>query len=151
MQTIPANIDLTDGKAVKIIPYEQGRWYINFRALGAFDPCKPDSLCAIQYIARFSKPELFLFNEVCKHTEENSRLTLRRGSYNSPDQERLRVAIRKWIDKNLMQRIKREHYMVNPWFLVPPKEQQLDAINRWKALKASHAHSKCGKPATDKG
>jgi len=134
VQTIPANIHLEGGKKVQITTIETQGWYINFRAFGAFNPSKPDSINAIDYISKFTKAELFLFYEVDRHTEENSTLTLRPKSYSPAEQAKLKKAIPLWIKKGLLVRIKREYYVVNPWFLVPPKKEQLDAINRWKEL-----------------
>ena len=50
------------------------------------------------------------------------------------EQEKLKKAIPLWIEKGLLVGIKREYYMVNPWFLTPPKQEQVRAMDYWKAL-----------------
>jgi hypothetical protein len=135
MSTIPTSFKMDKDTEITFTATKRASWYMHFRAFGAFNSKDPESINAVNYIADFSKAELFLFREVCRHTEENSRLTLRPKSYTTAEQARLKVAIPLWIEKGLLIRIKREYYMVNPWFLIPPKQEQVKAMDDWKALK----------------
>ena len=114
--------------------FKRATWYMHFRAFGTTNFKDPESINAVDYISEFSKAELFLFREVCKHTEEDSRLTLRPKLYTAADQAKLKKARPLWIKKGLLVGIKREYYMVNPWFLIPPKQEQVKAMDYWKAL-----------------
>lgn len=114
---------------------KRASWYMHFRAFGAFNSKDPESMNSVNHIAEFSKAELFLYREVCGRTGENSRLTLRPKSYTPAEQAKLKKATPLWIKKGLLKRIKREYYMVNPWFLIPPKQEQVKAMDYWRALK----------------
>ena len=133
MQTFHTDILVPNGKNIKISTYDSNAWVMRFRALGIVNSRQPESIDAIEYICEFTKSELFLLREVYRHTEDNNRLTLRPKSYTSAEQAKLKMATRLWIKKRLLKRLKREYYMVNPWFL-PPRDEQLAAMDRWKAL-----------------
>lgn len=132
--TFLAGIHVEDGKFVKITTHDVGRWIIPFRPLGRFNPKESRSIEAIDYIRQFNTAELFLLGEVDKHLDDDSKVTLRVKAYSTADQARLKRAIPLWIDKKLLKRIKRERYMVNPWFLVPPKDEQAAAVGYWSSL-----------------
>ena len=134
MQTIPTQIHLEDGKAVKLVPVNSTGWCMRFQAIGDYSPRQPESISATEYISEFSKAELFLFREVSKHVEGNNKLTLRPSSYTPAEQAKLKLAIPLWIKKGLLIRIKREYYLVNPWFLVPTIDEQVNVMNYWKVL-----------------
>lgn len=114
---------------------KRASWYMHFRAFGASNSRAPESINAVDYISKFSKPELFLLSEACQHTEKDSSLTLRPKSYAAANKAKLKKAIPLWIKKGLLVRIKREYYMVNPWFLIPPKQEQVNAMDDWRVLK----------------
>lgn len=134
MQRIPTDIHLEKGKGIKITTFDPALWHMRFRAFGDKKYSDPESINAVDYISEFTKAELFLFREVCEHTEKNSKLTLRPKSYTPAAQARLKKAIPLWIKRRLLVRIKREYYMVNPWFLTPPKDEQVTAMDYWRAL-----------------
>jgi hypothetical protein len=133
MQTIPTHINV-DGSGIKITPIKPTAWLMHFRAIGVENPKRAESINAIEYICKFSKGELYLLLEISKLVEEDNSLTLRPKSFDQAAWGRLKRAISLWIKKRLLVRIKREHYMVNPWFLIPAKDEQSNAMNRWKAL-----------------
>ena len=134
MSTLPTSFKMEKDTEITFTASKRASWYMHFRAFGAFNSKDPESINAVDYISEFSKAELFLFREVCRRTEEDSRLTLRPKSYTKADQARLKKANSLWIKKGLLVRIKREYYMVNPWFLIPPKQEQVNAMDDWKAL-----------------
>ena len=57
-------------------------------------------------------------------------------NYNKSDKERIKTGARKLIDRGLLFRITREHYMVSPWFFVPQRIDQLEVLLQWNKLKA---------------
>lgn len=134
MSSIPTNIHIDNDTELTFTTQKRSPWLMRFRAFGALNYKEPYSLSAVDYISEFSKPELFLFREVCKHTENHCRLTLRPRLYSTADKAKLKTAIRLWIKKKLLVRTKREHYMVNPFFLIPSKAEQRTAIQDWKTL-----------------
>lgn len=132
---IPANIHVSEGRDVRISSIGPNKWCMHFRAFGVENPRQPESIDAAEYICSFTKSELFLFQQVYKHTKESNNLTLRPKSYSPAELAKLRTAIPLWIEKGLLKRIKREYYMVNPWFL-PPRSEQLAEMDRWRVLKS---------------
>jgi hypothetical protein len=134
MQKIPANIHLEDGKEVRITTQSKD-WFMYFRPVGIDNSRQPESIDAIDYICEFTKAELFLLQIVKDHKAENNTITIRPKSYTPADKAKLKKSIPLWIKKRLLIRTKREHYMVNPWFFVPPKEEQRKAMDQWSNLK----------------
>jgi hypothetical protein len=129
---VTADIHVPIGKKANISLVDEKPWFIPFKPLGKRIDREPESIEAIEYISKFSKGELFLFQEVCKQVDDDCTLTLRPGTYSSADRAKLKRAIPLWKKKELLVSIKREHYMVNPWFLVPPKHKQFKAMTLWR-------------------
>lgn len=139
MQTIPTNIRVKKGERAVLTVTDGERWHIPFRPIGkAIDRC-PESIDAVGYISEFTAAERFLFREVCRRTEDNNNVIFRMTSFPSAEQAKLKRAIRLWIKKGLLVRFRQEHYMVNPWFLVPPKKMHWQTMQRWSKLKTKSA------------
>ena len=138
---VTTQTDLPEDKIVNVSIKDKQPWYMHFRAYGTFNPKQPESVEALEYICQFSKCELAFLREVYGQIDPDRRLVLRLGVYSPAKQAKFKKAIQLWIKKGLMVRIKKQHYMVNPWFLIPPKELQLETMNRWRELNASQAHS----------
>ena len=134
MQRIPTDFLIGDGKRLRITTYESSSWIMHFQPFGVVNSRQPESINAVNYISEFTKAELFLFRVVFDHKDENNKLTLRLRLFSPAEQAKLKKAIQHWIKKALLVRIKREYYMVNPWFLTPPKQEQVKAMDFWKAL-----------------
>ena len=133
MQRIPTEIVVPDGKSIRVSTYNSNTWVMRFRALGIKNSRQPESIDAIEYICKFTKSELFLFREVYRHTEEDNSLTLRPKSYTPAEQAMLKIARPLWIKKKLLKRLKREYYIVSPWFL-PPRQEQQKVMDYWGAI-----------------
>jgi hypothetical protein len=132
--SITTDIHVPEGKEAIISMVDARRWVIPFKPLGKRNHREPETIEAVEYISKFSKSELFLLQEVYRHIDDDCTLTLRPGSYSSADRARLKRAIPLWKKKELLVSIKRERYMVNPWFLVPPKQEQMNAVSLWRLL-----------------
>ena len=130
--SITTDIHVPEGKEAKISLVDAKRWIIPFRPIGKRVEGPIETINAIDYICKFNKDELFLLQEVYKFIDDDCKLTLRPGSYTPANRARLKRAIPAWIEKELLVRLKRERYMVNPWFLVPPKDEQFSAVNLWR-------------------
>lgn len=129
---ITTDIHVPEGKEAIISMVDARRWVIPFKPLGKRIDRDPETIEAVEHICKFNRDELYLLEQVNRHVDDDSRLTLRPSSYTPADQARLKRAVRLWIKKELLVRLKRERYMVNPWFLVPPKHEQLSAVNLWR-------------------
>ena len=129
---VTTDIHVPEGKEAMISMVDAKRWIMPFRPVGKRTLWQPESIEAIEYICKFNKDELFLLREVYKSADEDSTLTLRPKSYEPADRAKLKRAIPLWIKKELLVRLKRERYMVNPWFLVPPKHEQFSAESLWR-------------------
>jgi hypothetical protein len=151
-KTVPANFQIGDDEKLEFTTSKRDRWLIPFLPIGREDSRYPESINAGDLISKFSKAEQFLYREVLRHKDERNNVRIRKKAYSTADQDRLKRAIPKWKEKNLFVSYKREHYMINPWFLVPQQRNtHLETITRWNELKASQAAPKSRKPAASKG
>jgi len=90
---------------------------------------------ALHEISKFTKAELFLLDEVNKKMVRGAnKVTITKADYSLPEQRKLTFAIKSWMTKGLMKRIRREEYMINPNFFTPPKNQHESFKNIWNAL-----------------
>ena len=137
-RTIPASFEIGANEELVVTTNKRSPWIVPFKPFGATNPRLPESIDAVSYIAEFSKAELFLFQEVMCHKHNNNDVRIRKKAYATDAQAKLKKAIPIWKRKGLLIQYKREHYMINPWFVVPQqKELHLETINRWKKLKAN--------------
>lgn len=130
--SITTDIHVPEGKKANISLVDEERWIIPFRPIGKRIDREPESIEAIEYISNFNKAELFLLQQAYKLVDDDCSLTLRPGSYTPAERAKLKRAIPLWIEKELLVRLRRERYMVNPWFLVPPKNYQFRAVSHWR-------------------
>ena len=130
--SITTDIHVPEGKEARISMVDAKRWIIPFKPFGKRIDNQPETIEAFEYICDFNKAEQFLLQEVCGLVDDDCTLTLRPGSYTPANRAKLKRAIPLWIEKELLVRLKRERYMVNPWFLVPPKVEQFKAVSLWR-------------------
>lgn len=138
MRTICTTTEVEDDEDILITTRKSSGWIMHFRPLGVVNYRQPESIDALEYICGFTKGELFLLKQVYGHIDDNNRLTLRPKSYAPAEWAKLKKAIPLWRKKGLLVRLKREYYMINPWFLIPAKQEQVKATDYWKALKQKY-------------
>ncbi len=132
--TLETTANLPDDKVISYSIKDKKPWRMRFRPLGTINWNHTESIEALDYICDFNKGELALLRVVSKKIEQDYRFNLRLKDYPKPERARLKRAIPLWIEKGILLRIKHEFYMVNPWFLIPPKQEQVKAMDYWKAL-----------------
>ncbi len=129
------NLTIASNEELNITRKTKGRCEINFNLIGKGDHRKPDSINGRTAYTQSTKSELFVLELVDKYmcTSTNT-VTIRLKDFNKAEKERIKTGTRKLIDRGLLFRIKREYYMVSPWFFVPQRIDQPEALLRWNKL-----------------
>lgn len=128
MITTELSVNHTSEEDVIIRKIKKDKWIFPFTPLGKKSMRDTNSLDAVDTITFFTKGELLLLREV-----KNNINKLHEVKLNSPDRC-IATAIRSWIKKGLIKRIKREHYIVNPYFITPSLEYQQTIKDKWLTL-----------------
>lgn len=103
-----------------------------FRPIGKY-VFGDEQMDALHEISKFNKAELFLLNEVnSKLIAKANLVKLKKTDYSLANQRKLTSAIKLWISKNLIVRIRREEYMINPNFFTPEKGTHESIEHCWK-------------------
>lgn len=106
-----------------------------YMAIGCEDLRAENSMDAMEHIVKFTKAELFLLGIM--HEQINPMdliMTVKKSDYTVGEKQRLVSAIKLWLDKGLLRRIRREKYMINPNFITPSKDNH-EVINAaWDKL-----------------
>jgi hypothetical protein len=93
----------------------------------------PESIDALETISEFNKAELFLLKVVNENIVHGSlELKIVKSNYSLADKRKLTAAIKSWIDKKLIRRLHREHYMISPYFFTPLKNIHEDMLMAWE-------------------
>ncbi len=84
------------------------------------------SMNAIQLMMEMSSSEQFLFSKVESHMDYKSCVgscTIAR--FTQSEKQRVKLGYKKLRVKDILRRIKREHYMINPDFIVPNEDYRM--------------------------
>ena len=106
-----------------------------YRGIGIKDMKKPDSIDTLNEISKFTKSELLLLNITNEKLEGDTlQMTIVKKDYSQADQQKLTLAIKSWIQKGFIKRIRREHYMINPYFITPNVGRHEILMDAWNYL-----------------
>ena len=106
-----------------------------YRGIGIKDMKFPDSIDTLDEISKFTKPELVLLhitNE--KLIGDTLQMCIIKKDYPIKEQRQLTLAIKTWIKKGFLKRIRREHYMINPYFITPNVGRHEILMDTWNNL-----------------
>ena len=146
MDKFEADVKLASNEALIISRKPKGRYKIKFNLIGKVDDWNPDpdSIDGRKAYTQSTKSELYLLELVgegmCK---SSNRIRIPMKDFNITEKERIKTGTRKLIQRGLLIRIKREHYMVSPWFFVPQQTDQLEALLQWNKLKTLELPRTC--------
>lgn len=129
LATISVNV-LPD-EHLKISSVKKSNWLFPFTPIGKKAMNKPDTLDALDMICNFNKGELFLLKEIKDGMQRNHAVVLKKSNYALTDARKITKAINSFIKLGILKRVKREYYLVNPYFLVPNKDDQLMIKMTW--------------------
>ena len=104
------------------------KWLFPFQGMGKLSVKNIDTLDSLEIISHFTKGELTLLREVKNNIDHYHRVTLEHSSRS------LSTAIRQWLSKGLIKRIRREHYMVSPYFFTPAIDLHEKMLEHWEKL-----------------
>jgi hypothetical protein len=135
MTSTTFTVNHTAQEHVAVNVQSKASWLFPFRPLGKLPMhSKPDHVDALAEICKFSKAELFLLDIVREHLEPNNFIKITKAKYTQSVQQKVSLAISTWIKKGLIKRVKREQYLVNPYFLVPALDKQDLVKKHWETL-----------------
>ena len=109
-------------------------WKIPFTPIGNKSMKNPECIDALDVICDFNSKELFLLKIIKDKINKDNELFLYKKSFDIGDNRKITTAMKSLINRGLVARIKREHYMVNPYFLVPKKEYQDLLLEKWHTV-----------------
>ena len=80
---------------------------------------------AMKEILKFNKGEQWMMGIIFEDGENhNLQCVIRGKALSKTDKNKLSVAYKSLREKDIIRRVKREYYMVNPTFLVPSKDRE---------------------------
>ena len=124
--TIQVNLAPQDEVIIKTV--KKSRWLFPFIPMGVKSMRNPNTIDGLDVIVLFSKPELALLKVVKDGINKDHTINIKRASKQEAR------AIASWIKKGLLFRLRRENYMVNPYFLTPPIDKHEDILETWNLL-----------------
>lgn len=132
MPSDTANVQISADEQVTINIRPKERYTIMFNRIGSITPRQSDSIDGDLAYTRSTKQELF-FLEIARSLMDSETNTFRihMSAYSTTDKARIKLGANKLIKRNLLVRLKREYYMINPWFFVPLVKHQSDILSQW--------------------
>ncbi len=138
MDNYEANITIGSDEELYITRKYKGRCEIKFNLIGKVDHRNSDSIDGRMAYTQSTKSELFVLELVDERMcKSSNRITILMKGFNKSEKERIKTGTRKLIQRGLLIRIKKEHYMVSPWFFVPQRTDQSEALHQWNKHKAA--------------
>ena len=135
MSTSTVSVNLPLDKELIFSTRLKNKYVVPFRPIGESSMKKSKAIDALECICLFSKQELALCLRVKRTMAKNNKVVISQKELTEKERRQLGTGIRSWIKKGLIKRIQKEHYMVNPWFLVPSDPAlQVIAVNEWEEL-----------------
>jgi hypothetical protein len=128
------SVNLNPNEDLVVRTQEKSKWLIPFTPIGKHSMRNPDSIDALDVICKFNTRELYLLSEMRANLNPTYKFTIKRKDYSPTDYRRLTTAVRSFLTLGLIKRIKREQYMINPYFLVPSLDKQKDLIQEWELI-----------------
>lgn len=108
---------------------------LRWQAFGVGHKDNKEAISIWKVVGEFSKFESFLFSELGDKLDWSNKVILDLNDYNKSEARAIGNASRTWIKKNLLKKMKPNHYMVNPWFITPKAfDKHLEIISEWEQL-----------------
>ena len=134
MNTTQVQINLNRDERLVLSKERKSKWLVPFTPIGKAIMQNPDSIDALELICSFNKGELALLKVLKDGLDRYHQVTIQKSNLSLGDNRKLTQAIKSFIKKGLLKRIRREVYMVNPFFLVPASNSQELLILEWHSL-----------------
>jgi hypothetical protein len=131
-------LTILSSEEITVTSKPKGKVLITFNLIGKKDGRNLESIDGRKAYTQSTKSELFvleLVDELMDKTTNIVRISLK--AHNKTEKERIKTGTRKLIARGLLIRIKREHYMVNPWFFVPQRNDQAPILLEWRRRRGS--------------
>ena len=131
--TLTVNHDITEG--IALTKYKKSQWLFPFTPIGKLSMRNPECIDALDIICNFTKHELTLLLKVKQEITPHHKVIIIKNNLTSKENRQLTSAIHLWIKKGILKREKKEHCLVNPYFLVYSKtDDQLLIKQEWDNL-----------------
>ena len=136
---VKAEVNVKDGDSLEIVHHKaQKEKYIPFRMVGSLGYSQikgATTMDSIKLMMDFNANEAWLMNQIKDLGEGTTLVAVIRGKTLTPvEKKKLSLAYKTLRQKDIIRRVKREYYMVNPMFWVPRtnREALTDTYNSLK-------------------
>jgi len=115
--------------------YNSNKFIFHYIGIGIQDMKKPDTIDAMYEITQMTKPELYLL-EVINRSSIGFTLQIKiiMADYSISNKRKLAEGIRLLIKKGFIKRVRRQEYMVNPYFMTPEKDRHEILLTAWDSI-----------------
>lgn len=134
MALTTVSVNLNPDEFLEVSSRKQSPWLIPFTPIGKSSMRNRECIDALDVICTFNSKELFLLKLIKERIDVSNEVYLKKQTFTEGDSRKITSAMKSLINRGLVKRIKREHYMINPYFLVPPKDKQQVLLNQWKSI-----------------
>lgn len=131
MATTALNVNIDDDEELRVTTRKRDKWLIPFTPIGN-KTMNENTLDALDVICSFSPAELYALKQVKDKINTEHEVRITKKGYTSANQQKLVKGLKGLIERGLIYRLRREHYIVNPFFLVPRVDRQAALILRWE-------------------
>jgi len=119
------NLTISSDEELTVTRRPKEKYLIGFNFVGRVDGRKPESVDGRKAYTQSTKSELFVLELVDRLMDKaTNTVKISLKDFNKTEKERIKTGTRKLADRSLLIRTKRQHYMVNPWFFVPQRNDQ---------------------------
>ncbi len=107
----------------------------HYMGIGIQDMTKPDTIDSLYEITQMNKSELLLLEIINRsHIGHTLQTKIIMAEYNLTNKRKLATGIRLWIKKGFIKRIRRQEYMINPYFITPEPGRHEILLAAWNSL-----------------
>jgi len=130
----------------RIVPYTMIGNGIGIRIMEKYNLKPIDTL---REMSKFTKSEMTFFMLLRDNLDwDNKSLVVRlpMKKFNSTIKQHIKVGFKRLHEKDLVRRVKRGVYMINPAMILPPHSTELEQITIWNNCKSIHTKDVESKP-----
>ena len=125
-------INIPEDKVLSLSTSRKSKWVFPFTPIGTISMKNPNTLDALDIICRFNTGQLFLLKLIKENISKTNEVTISKAKLSLTDQRKITSAMQSFIKMHLAVRLKREHYLVNPYFLIPYVDYHQVVLDAWE-------------------
>lgn len=139
MSQTEIRINIPEDKVLSLSTSKKSKWLFPFTPVGKISMKNPNTLDALDIICKFNVGQLFLLKIIKDNIDKTNEVTISKSGMSLAVQRKVTSAMQSFIKMNLAVRIKREHYLINPYFLIPYVDYHQVILDKWEELNQKEA------------